>query len=94
MPVPSDREIVHVLPRHYVVDGQDGIKNPIGMLGHRIEVQTTIVSGAMTSVHNLVRWELHPQTTVTHRFGLDAAADAYAVADAAHGGKVAITMEP
>src|SRR5260370_7079335 len=55
MPVPSDREIVHVLPRHYIVDGQDGIKNPIGMLGHRIEVQTTIVSGAMTSVNNLVR---------------------------------------
>src|SRR5919198_6311047 len=53
--VPSDREIVHVLPRHYVVDGQDGIKNPIGMLGHRIEVQTTIVLGAMTSVSNLVR---------------------------------------
>jgi cell division protein FtsA len=53
--VPADREIVHVLPRHYVVDGQDGIKNPIGMLGHRIEVQTTIVSGAMTSVNNLVR---------------------------------------
>jgi cell division protein FtsA len=53
--VPNDREIVHVLPRHYVVDGQDGIKNPIGMLGHRIEVQTTIVSGAMTSVNNLVR---------------------------------------
>jgi len=53
--VPAEREIVHVLPRHYVVDGQDGIKNPIGMLGHRIEVQTTIVSGAMTSVNNLVR---------------------------------------
>jgi len=53
--VPNDREIVHVLPRHYVVDGQDGIKNPIGMLGHRIEVQTTIVSGSMTSVQNLVR---------------------------------------
>ncbi len=52
--VPSDREILHVLPRHYVVDGQDGIKNPIGMLGHRIEVQTTVVTGAMTSVHNLV----------------------------------------
>ncbi|HEY3063150.1 MAG TPA: cell division protein FtsA [Chloroflexota bacterium] len=53
--VPSDREIVHALPRHYVVDGQDGIKNPIGMVGHRIEVQTTIVSGALTSVTNLAR---------------------------------------
>jgi cell division protein FtsA len=53
--VSNDREIFNVLPRHYVVDGQDGIKNPIGMLGHRIEVQTTIVSGQMTSVSNLVR---------------------------------------
>ncbi len=53
--VPGDREIVHVLPRHYVVDGQDGIKNPIGMLGNRIEVETTIVSGAMSAVSNLVR---------------------------------------
>ena len=55
VPVPADREIVHALPRHYIVDGQDGIKNPVGMLGHRIEVQTTIVSGAMTSVNNLAR---------------------------------------
>lgn len=53
--VPPDREIVHVLPRHYVVDGQEGIKNPVGMLGHRIEVQTTIVSGLMTAVNNLAR---------------------------------------
>jgi cell division protein FtsA len=44
-----------VLARHYVVDGQDGIKNPIGMLGHRLEVQTTIVSGAMTAKSNLER---------------------------------------
>src|ERR671935_634240 len=55
VPVPADREIVHALPRHYIVDGQDGIKNPLGMLGHRVEVQTTIVSGAMTSVNNLAR---------------------------------------
>ena len=53
--VANDREIVQMLPRHYVVDGQDGIKNPIGMLGHRIEVQATIVSGSTTSVQNLVR---------------------------------------
>ena len=55
VPIPADREIVHALPRHYIVDGQDGIKNPVGMLGHRVEVQTTIVSGAMTSVNNLAR---------------------------------------
>ena len=53
--LPGDREVIHVLPRHYVVDGQEGIKNPVGMLGHRIEVQTTVVSGSMTAVNNLVR---------------------------------------
>jgi cell division protein FtsA len=53
--LPGDREIVHVLPRHFVVDGEDGIRSPVGMLGHRIEVQTTIVSGAMTSVNNVLR---------------------------------------
>ncbi len=53
--VQPDREILHVLPQHYTVDGQDGIKNPVGMLGHRIEVQTTIVTGMGTSVNNLAR---------------------------------------
>lgn len=53
--IPSDREIIHVLPRHFVVDGQDGIKDPAGMLGHRLEVRTTIVAGAITSIHNLRR---------------------------------------
>lgn len=53
--IPSDREIVQVLPRYYVIDGQEGIKNPVGMLGHRLEVHTTIVHGAATSIHNLMR---------------------------------------
>jgi cell division protein FtsA len=53
--LPTDREIIHALARHYVVDGQEGIKNPVGMLGHRIEVHTTIVSGTRTSVNNLAR---------------------------------------
>lgn len=53
--MPADREVIQVLARHYVVDGQEGIKNPVGMLGHRIEVETTVVSGSMTSVSNLAR---------------------------------------
>jgi cell division protein FtsA len=53
--IAADREIVQMLPRYYVIDGQEGIKSPVGMLGHRLEVHTTIVSGASTSVHNLVR---------------------------------------
>lgn len=53
--VPPDREIIQVLPRYYVIDGQDGIKNPLGMVGHRLEVHTTVVAGAATSIHNLLR---------------------------------------
>lgn len=53
--IPPDREIIHVLPRHFVVDGQEGIYNPVGMLGHRMEVHTNIIAGATTSIHNLIR---------------------------------------
>lgn len=51
--LPSSRQIIHVLPRNYVVDGQEGIKDPIGMTGIRLEVDTHIVSAASTSLSNL-----------------------------------------
>ena len=51
--LPSSRQIVHVLPRNYVVDGQEGIKDPIGMTGIRLEVDTHIVTAATTSLMNL-----------------------------------------
>lgn len=51
--LPSSRQIVHVLPRNYVVDGQEGIKDPIGMTGIRLEVDTHIISAASTSLMNL-----------------------------------------
>jgi len=51
--LPSSRQIVHVLPRNYVVDGQEGIKDPISMTGIRLEVDTHIVSAASTSLSNL-----------------------------------------
>jgi len=51
--LPSSREIIHVLPRNYVVDGQEGIKDPIGMTGIRLEVDTHIISAASTSLSNL-----------------------------------------
>ncbi|MGH7245662.1 MAG: cell division protein FtsA [Candidatus Levyibacteriota bacterium] len=50
---PSSREIIHVLPRNYTVDGQEGIKDPIGMTGTRLEVDTHIISASSTSVRNL-----------------------------------------
>jgi len=51
--LPSSRQIIHVLPRNYVVDGQEGIKDPIGMTGIRLEVDTHIISAASTSLNNL-----------------------------------------
>lgn len=51
--LPSSRLIVHVLPRNYIVDGQEGIKDPIGMTGMRLEVDTHIISAASTSLSNL-----------------------------------------
>src|SRR5205807_2859812 len=51
--VPSNRELLHVIPRGFIVDGQDGIKDPLGMSAVRLEVDTHIVAGAATSVQNL-----------------------------------------
>jgi cell division protein FtsA len=53
--LPQDREIVHVLPQTFVVDDQDGVREPIGMTGVRLEVEVHIVSGASTSVQNVIR---------------------------------------
>lgn len=50
---PSSREIIHVLPRNYTVDGQEGIKDPIGMTGVRLEVDTHIISANATSIKNM-----------------------------------------
>ena len=53
--IPANREIIHVIPRGYVVDGQEGIKNPIGMSGFRLEVETHIITGSVSSIHNLIK---------------------------------------
>jgi cell division protein FtsA len=53
--IPPDKEIVHVLPRHFIIDGQEGIKSASGMIGHRLEVDTTIVTGSATALNNMVR---------------------------------------
>ncbi|MCX6368518.1 MAG: cell division protein FtsA [Armatimonadetes bacterium] len=51
--LPPDREIVHVLPRYFTLDGQEGIKNPVGMCGTRLEVDTHIVTGAAALLRNV-----------------------------------------
>jgi cell division protein FtsA len=53
--IPMDRELIHVLPQEYIVDEQTGINNPIGMGGVRLEAKIHIVTGAVTSAHNIVK---------------------------------------
>ena len=53
--VPNDRRLLHVIPRGYAIDGQVGIKNPVGMHGFRLDVETHIITAAVTSVQNLVK---------------------------------------
>ena len=53
--IPMDREIIHVLPQHYIVDDQDGIKDPVGMSGVRLEAKVHIIIGATTSIQNIAK---------------------------------------
>jgi len=53
--IPLDRQIIHTLPQYYVVDEQDGIRDPVGMSGVRLEAKVHIVTGAVTSIQNVVK---------------------------------------
>jgi cell division protein FtsA len=61
----TDRQIIHALPRHYTVDGQDGVTDPVGMSGGRLEVDTHIVTGGSTFITNVLK--------CVHRAGLEPA---------------------
>lgn len=61
--IPGDRHIIHVLPQEFIVDDQEGIKDPIGMCGVRLEAEIHIVTGAVTSSQNIIR--------SVHRAGLE-----------------------
>lgn len=53
--LPTSAEIIHVIPRSYTVDGQEGVKDPVGMTGVRLEVETHIVTGTVTAIKNLTK---------------------------------------
>ncbi len=53
--LPSSRDIIHVIPRYFTVDGQEGVKDPISMSGVRLEVETHIVTGSTISIKNLTK---------------------------------------
>lgn len=61
--IPMDREVIHIIPQEYIVDDQDGILDPLGMAGVRLEAKVHIVTGAVTSAQNIIR--------CAHSAGLD-----------------------
>ena len=52
--IPLDREIIHVIPQSYTVDGQSGIKDPLNMIGVRLEAEVHIITGSVTSLKNMI----------------------------------------
>ncbi len=55
VPIPQDQKIIHVLPQEFIVDDHSGIQDPQGMTGVRLEADVHIVTGASTSIHNIVK---------------------------------------
>ncbi|UCH50457.1 MAG: cell division protein FtsA [Chloroflexota bacterium] len=53
--IPDDRKILHAIPRSYALDSQERIKNPVGMHGFRLDVETHIITAAVSSIQNLVK---------------------------------------
>jgi len=53
--LPSSRQVIHVIPRDFIVDSQEGIKDPVGMAGVRLEVETNIIHGSSTAMKNLAK---------------------------------------
>ncbi len=53
--IPPDREVIHVIPQEYIVDDQEGIQEPLGMIGIRLEVKVHIVTAAVTSAQNIIK---------------------------------------
>jgi cell division protein FtsA len=62
-PISADDQILHTIPQEFIVDGQDGVKEPIGMDARRLEVKVHLVTGAVTAVQNIVK--------CVHRCGLE-----------------------
>ena len=53
--IPMDREVIHIIPQEYLIDQQDGIRDPIGMSGVRLEAKVHIVTGAVSSAQNIIK---------------------------------------
>jgi len=82
IPLPHNREVLHVIPRSYTLDGQDGVRSPLGMHGFRLEVETHIIMAAASSLQNIKKCVEASGVTVD-RFILNPLASADVVLTAA-----------
>ncbi|MCB1906233.1 MAG: cell division protein FtsA [Rhodocyclaceae bacterium] len=55
MPIPADQQILHILTQEFIIDGQDGVREPIGMSGVKLETKVHIVTGAVSAAQNVVK---------------------------------------
>jgi len=53
--VSAERKLLHIIPRGFILDGQDGVKNPVGMHGQKLDVETHVITTAVTSVQNVMK---------------------------------------
>lgn len=75
--IPADQKILHILPQEFIVDGQDGIREPVGMSGVRLEARVHIVTGGVSAAQNIVkcieRCDLHTNDVILQPLASSAA---------------------
>jgi cell division protein FtsA len=78
--LPSDRKIIHVIPQEFIIDGQDGIYDPLGMSGVRMEANVHIITGLVTAAQNIYKCVQRAGVEVSDMV-LEPLASSYAVLD-------------
>jgi cell division protein FtsA len=78
--LPSDRKIIHVIPQEFIIDGQDGVFDPVGMSGVRMEANVHIITGLVTAAQNIVKCVQRANLAIEDMV-LEPLASSYAVLD-------------
>ena len=90
--IPNDQQVLHILPQDFIIDGQDGIREPIGMSGVRLEAKVHIITGAVSAAQNIVkcitRCGLEVEEVVLEQVASDAAGPVAKKAESDTGGGV------
>ena len=78
--LPSDRRIIHVIPQEFIIDGQDGVSDPVGMSGVRLEANVHIITGLVTAAQNIIKCTQRGGLQISDMV-LEPLASSYAVLD-------------